>query len=147
MLILQIIFTLSIFSISGCSILSSKAEYIPDGKVLESAVIDVPYLSRIYILGGGVVHGRNHQTDGIGLVTPNDAGISLRNCQYPEWRVKQMKPRDSNNYNCIEVYGTPAILGVVKINIKGKMYGSMIAPAGNFSKDYVLNIVNSNRDL
>ncbi|MDM3518845.1 hypothetical protein OGW13_02710, partial [Citrobacter sp. Ca225] len=47
-------------------------------------------------------------------------------------------PKD---HNCIEVYGVPTKTGAIKINISGGIYGSMIAPASYFSKDYTLNIV------
>ncbi len=51
-----------------------------------------------------------------------------------------MKPMDSNNYNCVEIYGTPTKPGIIKINISGGMYGNMFVPASEFSKDYTLKI-------
>lgn len=140
MLIVRFVFVLFLFCLSACSLLSPEAEYIPDNKVLKNAAVGVPYLYKINILGGRVI-GPNRSEGKIGLVEPNDSGIFLRNCQLSELEIKDMKPKDSNNYNCVEVYGTPIKPGVIKINIVGGMYGHMFAPCSYFSKDYTLTVI------
>ncbi|WBM70678.1 hypothetical protein OH773_21655 [Buttiauxella sp. WJP83] len=129
-----------VFGVSACT---SNTEYLPEGKNLKKATIGIPYFSKIYILGGGVIGGNiaGIPEKKAGIVTPEDAGISLRHCQLPEWRIKNMKPKDSNNYNCIEIYGTPTKPGVITIEISGRMYGSMLASSKKFSKEYTIKVV------
>ena len=95
------------------------------------------YLFKIKILGGRVFGGAQRKA---GIVEPDDTGIFLRNCQLPD-SVITADTRDTKDHNCIEVYGVPTKPGAIKINISGGMYGSMIAPASYFSKDYTLNVV------
>jgi len=140
MLMIRFAFIIFLFCLSGCSLLSPKAEYIPDNKVLKNAAIGVPYFYKINILGGKVI-GPNKSEGNIGLVEPDNSGIFLRSCQLSELETKDMKPKDSNNYNCVEVYGTPTRTGVIKINISGGMYGHMFAPSSEFSKDYILTVI------
>ena len=52
-----------------------------------------------------------------------------------------MQPKDSNNYNCVEIYGTPTRAGVIKITIGGTMRGHMFASGTKFSKNYKLRVV------
>lgn len=75
-----------------------------------------------------------------GVLTPNDAGIFLRNCTLPD-SVITPDTRDTNDHNCVEIFGTPVKPGLIKINIRGGMFGSMAAPASYFSKEYLLNVV------
>lgn len=132
-----------LFCVSACSMLSPKAEYIPEGDELKAAVVGVPYLLKINILGGRVIDGWYESEPDYkpGLVTPNDAGIFLRNCRLPESKTESFLPKTPlYNGNCIEVYGTPIKAGELKIKIDGGMYGSMIAPASEFSKEYKINV-------
>lgn len=122
------------FGISACS---PKVEYIPDGKILKAATVGKPYFFKIDILGGAVIGGPERR---VGFVSPDNSGIFLRNCPMDEWRISA-KTRDPHNYNCVEIYGTPTKSGELKINIGGGMYGSMIAPASEFSKEYTLKVV------
>lgn len=89
--------------------------------------------------------GWYHQRTGYipGTVTPSDAGISLRNCLLPDENTddSMLHKEPRYNGNCVEVYGTPNKVVEIKINISGGMYGSMIAPASDFSKNYMLNVV------
>ena len=124
-------------SLSGCSILSPKAEYMPNKKILPEAEVGKPYLYKIKILGGRVFGGVQRKA---GVIEPDDTGIFLRNCRLPD-SVITADTRDTKDHNCIEVYGVPTKTGAIKINISGGIYGSMIAPASYFSKDYTLNIV------
>lgn len=129
-----------LFCLASCSVFSPKAEFIPDNEALKEATVGIPYLIKINIVGGGVSTG--HREDSTpGFVKPDDMGISLRNCQLPEWRVRDMDPQDPNDYNCVEVYGTPTKAGMIKITLRGGMYGNMFIPAGYFSKDYTLTVV------
>jgi len=134
-----------VFFISACGLLSPKAEFIPENSRLKSAAVGVPYLSKIDIIGGPVMGGWYRQRPGYtpGIVTPSDAGIYLRNCllsdENTDDSILSKEPR--YNGNCIEVYGTPNKVVEIKINISGGMYGSMIAPASYFSKNYILNVV------
>lgn len=133
------------FFLSACSLLSPKTEYIPEGSRLKSASVGVPYFVKIDIIGGSVMGGWYHQRTGYipGTVTPSDAGISLRNCLLPDENTddSMLHKEPRYNGNCVEVYGTPNKVVEIKINISGGMYGSMIAPANYFSKDYTLNVV------
>lgn len=133
-----------LFCVSACSILSPKAEYIPEEAELKAAVVGVPYLLKINILGGRVIGGWYESEPDYkpGLVTPNDAGIFLRNCRLPERKTVSLLPKAPlYNGNCIEVYGTATKIGEIKIEIGGGMYGSMIAPASEFSKEYKLKVI------
>ncbi|MGB7799670.1 hypothetical protein [Buttiauxella sp.] len=133
-----------LFCLSACSILSPKAEYIPDNRELKPATVGVPYFVKIDIIGGRVIGGWYHPEPQYrpGLVTPNDAGIFLRNCQLTGRKTQSLMPKERlYNGNCIEVYGTPLKAGELKININGGMYGNMFAPASEFSKEYTLNVV------
>lgn len=132
-----------IFCLSACTLLSPKAEYVPDNEELKDATVGVPYLFKISVIGGRVTGGwyRPNPDYKPGLVSPEDTGIFLRNCQLPEKKTESSLPKERlYNGNCVEVYGTPTKPGVIKININGGMYGSMIAPASKFSKDYTLKI-------
>lgn len=133
---IRFFWALCIFSLVACSPLSPKAEYIPDNAVLPNATIGKPYFFKIFILGGAVIGGKQIRA---GFVHPDDSGISLRNCKLPA-SVITADTVDTNDHNCVEIYGTPTKAGVIKINIGGGMYGDMLAPAGNFSKDYTLNV-------
>ena len=137
MLKLSVILIPCLLCLSACTLLSPKAEYIPDNEVLKSATVGVPYRLKIDILGGAAFRGGSRKP---GFVSPTDTGISIHYCQLSESEIKDMEPRDANNYNCVELYGTPIKSGVLKITIKGGMYGSMIAPSSRFSKDYTLKI-------
>ena len=128
---------LCLFFISGCSLLSPKAEYIPDNKILPKAIVGKSYFFKIIILGGHVIGGKRINA---GFVVPGDIGISLRNCRLPD-RVITANTRDTNDHNCVEIYGTPTRTGVIKINISGGMYGHMFAPSSEFSKDYILTVI------
>jgi hypothetical protein len=137
MLYLRFILILFTLPLSACSLLSSKAEYIPNNEVLSEAIVGKPYLLKINILGGNVFSGAEKK---VGVVVPDDVGIFLRNCRLPD-SVITIDTTDTMDHNCIEVYGVPKKPGVIKINISGGMYGSMIAPASYFNKDYMLNAV------
>lgn len=137
MLYLRFILILFVLPLSACSLLSSKAEYIPSNQVLSEATVGKPYLLKINILGGNVFSGAEKK---VGVVVPDDVGIFLRNCRLPD-SVITIDTRDTMDHNCIEVYGVPTKPGVIKINISGGMHGSMIAPASYFNKDYTLNVV------
>lgn len=100
----------------------------------------IPYLTKINIVGGGVSTGHRKGSTA-GLTKPDDMGIALRNCQLPEWEVKNMEPKDPNNYNCVEIYGTPTKPGTIKITLRGGMYGNMFVPAGHYRKNYTLEVV------
>lgn len=123
-----------LFFVSACSILSPKAEYIPEEEELKAATVGTPYFFKIDILGGPVI-GQSTSL----IIMPNDTGIFLRNCQMEKWRITK-KTRDTHDYNCVEIYGTPTKIGGMKITLSGGMYGSMIAPASEFSKEYKLNV-------
>lgn len=137
MIYLRLFLFLFVFPLSACGLLSSEAEYIPNNERLSEAIVGKPYLLKINILGGSVFGGTEKK---VGVVVPDDVGISLRNCRLPD-SVITADTRDTKDYNCIEVYGVPTKPGVIKINISGGMYGSMIAPANYFSKDYTLNVI------
>lgn len=145
MWILRSVIIGGILFLSACSFLSPKVEYIPENSRLKSASVGVPYFAKIDIIGGAVMGGWYHQRSDYrpGTVTPSDAGISLRNCLLSEGKIDDsMLPKEPlYNGNCVEIYGTPNKIGEIKINISGGVYGSMIAPASYFSKDYTLNIV------
>ncbi|MGB7799671.1 hypothetical protein [Buttiauxella sp.] len=136
-LILRSLVLGGIVFLSACSVLSPKAEYIPDNENLKPATVGVSYFFKIKILGGAVIGDSERR---IGFVSPDKTGIFLRNCPMEEWRITP-KTRDPFDYNCVEIYGTPVKPGVIKIIIGGGMYGSMIAPASAFSKEYTLNVV------
>ncbi|KFC82108.1 hypothetical protein [Buttiauxella agrestis] len=119
----------------GTAACTTPVEYIPESKTLKPATVGMPYFFRIKILGGGVM---KHDTPG--ATAPSNMGISLRNCQLPESKIKNMLPKDSNDYNCIEIYGIPTKSGVIEIKLWGGMYGSMIARATRFKKEYTLNV-------
>jgi hypothetical protein len=136
MLSLRISFILCLLPLTACSFLSAKAEYIPDNEVLDDATIGEPYFLKINILGGAVFGGMKRSA---GVVEPNDAGVFLRNCRLPD-SVITTAIRDTKDHNCVEIYGTPNKLGVVKIKISGGMYGNMFVPTSYFSKDYTLKI-------
>lgn len=138
MLIIRMLFIVCLFFLTACRLLSPKAEYIPDNEALKNATVGKPYLFKINILGGPVFGGAERK---VGTISPDDSDIFLRNCQLPSWRMTE-KTRDTKDHNCVEIYGTPTKPGMIKINISGGMYGSMIAPASRFSKDYILNVVN-----
>ncbi len=138
--ILKIISMPFILCLSACSLFSSHAEFIPKNSMLKDAVIGVPYFTRVDILGGVIGKACSSCEYMPGRITPNNVGLSLRNCQLSEKETKDMLPKDSNNYNCIEIYGIPTKTGVIKINISGGTYGSMITPATEFSKVYMLNV-------
>jgi hypothetical protein len=143
MWILRILVVGVLLSLSACSILSPKAEYIPEGEELKSATVGVPYLIKMDIIGGTVIGGWYRHRSGYkpGLVTPDNAGIFLRNCQLPEKKTEYFLPKERlYNGNCVEIYGTPTKPGLIKINISGGMYGNMFFPASEFSKDYTLKI-------
>lgn len=140
MMILRLAFVAIFIFLSACSGVNRTAEYIPENPVLNNAVVGKPYLTKVTILGGGVIGGRGAKQK-IGFVIPDNAGIFLRNCQLPDEAIKDMSPKDSNDYNCIEIYGTPVKPGVIQINIGGSMFGSMLRSANTFSKDYTLNVV------
>ncbi|WP_373203614.1 hypothetical protein [Citrobacter amalonaticus] len=110
---------------------------MPNNKILPEAEVGKPYLYKIKILGGRVFGGVQRKA---GVIEPDDTGIFLRNCRLPD-SVITADTRDTKDHNCIEVYGVPTKTGAIKINISGGIYGSMIAPASYFSKDYMLNIV------
>ncbi|EEG3482306.1 hypothetical protein GZ364_000784 [Salmonella enterica] len=129
---------LCLLSLSGCSLLSSKADYIPNNETLPEATVGKLYFSKIKILGGRVIGGKKVKA---GFVTPDNAGIFLRNCRLPNSVITE-GTRDTKDHNCVEIYGAPTKTGTIKINIGGGMYGNMIAPASDFSKDYTLNVVN-----
>lgn len=141
MIYLRFFLILFVLPLSACSLLSSKAEYIPNNEELSEATVGKPYFLKIKILGGSVFGGTEKK---VGIVVPDDVGIFLRNCRLPDSVITTdtRDTRDTTDHNCIEVYGVPTKPGVIKINITGGMYGSMIAPASYFSKDYILNIVN-----
>lgn len=124
-------------SVSGCGMLSPKAEYMPNNNKIREATVGEPYFFKIKVLGGRVFGGAQRK---VGIVDPDDSGIFLRNCKLPD-SVITVDTRDTKDHNCIEVYGIPTKSGAIKINISGGMYGSMIAPASYFSKDYTLNVV------
>lgn len=136
---LHLIFVPCFFCLSACTFLSPKAEFIPENEVLKQATVNTPYRFKIDVLGGPVFRGVDRKA---GSIIPADSGISVRYCQLPEEEIKDMKPMDSNNYNCVELYGTPTKPGLLKINISSGMYGHMFAPGSYFSKDYTLTVVN-----
>ncbi|KQN51899.1 hypothetical protein ASE93_01700 [Serratia sp. Leaf50] len=138
MLTLRLIFIPCLFVLSGCRLLSPRAEYIPDNEVLKVATVGVPYFLKINMLGGRVIGSKEKK---VGFVTPSDRGIFLRNCKLPDSVITE-DTRDLRDFNCAEVYGTPTKPGVIKITIGGGMYGHMFAPAKDFIKDYTLNVVN-----
>lgn len=138
MIYLRFVLILFVLPLSACSLLSAKAEYIPNNEELSGATVGKPYFLKIDIFGGGVIGGIKKKA---GVVVPDDTGIFLRNCQLPD-SVITANTRDTKDHNCIEVYGVPTKPGTVKININGAMHGNMIAPASHFSKDYKLNVVN-----
>ena len=131
---LKIAFVGILVCIAACS---KKAEFLPDGENLKPAIVGVPYYLKINILGGAVIGGRDRFA---GFVTPDDSGITLRNCLLASWRITK-DTKDKTNRNCIEIYGTPVKSGVIKINIGGGMYGNMLASASEFSKNYKLQVV------
>ena len=135
MWLLRTVFLFILFCISACN---ARIEFLPDGENLKPAKVGEPYYLKINILGGGVIGGPKKIA---GLAIPNNNGIFLRHCQLPEWEVVNMQPKDSNNYNCVEIYGTPIKNGDIKIIISGSMYGSMISSAREFSKNYKLQVV------
>lgn len=134
---------LFLFFVSGCSLLSPKAEYIPNNEKLPEAIVGKPYFMKISIVGGRVFGGTQRNA---GTMVPGDTGISIRNCRLPD-SVITSGTRDFMNHNCVEIYGVPTKAGAVKINIGGGMYGSMIAPASYFSKNYTLSVMDHNSDL
>lgn len=137
MVYFRFLFFLFVLPLSACSLLGSKTEFIPNNEELTEAIVGNPYLLKINILGGVVFRGTEKK---VGIVVPDNVGISLRNCRLPD-SVITADTRDTKDHNCIEVYGIPTKKGTIKINISGGMYGSMIAPASYFSKDYTLNVV------
>lgn len=124
-------------ALTACTPLSPKAEFIPDNAALPNATIGKPYYFKISILGGAVVGGKRIKP---GFIQPADSGLSLRNCKLPVAEITG-ETVDKSDHNCVEIYGTPTAVGDLKINIGGGMYGDMLAPAGDFSKDYTLNVV------
>lgn len=122
------------FGITACG---SKAEYIPAGENLKSATVGVPYFYKIDILGGAVIGSSERR---VGFVSPENIGISLRNCPMEKWRITA-KTKDPFDYNCVEIYGIPTKPGIIKIIIGGGMYGNMFASAIEFSKEYKLNVI------
>jgi len=124
--------------ISVCIVACSpKAEFLPDGENLKPAKVGEPYYLKVNILGGAVIGGPNWI---LGSVVPNDSGITLRNCPLPSWRITK-DTKNLNDHNCVEIYGTPNKIGVIKIIIDGGMYGHMFARASEFSKNYKLQVV------
>lgn len=141
----RILILVSTLCISSCSIFSPVAEFIPERNELKTAIVGNPYLHKIDIIGGNVMGGWFEQSSNYkpGSITPNDSGIFLRNCLLPKNKEEKMLPeKPLYNGNCVEVYGTPKKIGLIKITISGGMYGNMFAPASRFSKDYTLDIVN-----
>ncbi|MEW7312911.1 hypothetical protein AB1E22_09340 [Buttiauxella gaviniae] len=138
MLNLRVIFIPCLLCLSACTLLSPKAEYIPDNGVLKDAIVGMPYFSKISIVRGRVFGGVERKA---GIIEPNDSGIFLRNCLLPSWMITE-NTRDTKDHNCVEVYGTPTKPGIININISSGMYGHMFAPASEFSKDYTLTVVN-----
>ena len=134
---MRIFTTILIIITFGVSACTTPIEYIPDVENLKAATVNTHYFSKINILGGGVIGG----PDGVpGYVIPDDVGVYIRNCQLPESEVEEMKPRDSNNYNCVEIYGIPTKPREIKIIIGGSMYGNMLSSATRFKKEYTLNV-------
>lgn len=114
-----------------------KVEFTPDNGMLKNAKIGESYLFKVTVFGGPVMGGKKRVP---GFVTPDDAGIFMRNCSFS---VSQnlSEPIKAKNYNCIEIYGTPTKPGLIKINIGGAMYGNMFGSGSKYSKDYILNVV------
>lgn len=134
---IKTILVLCSLALTACTPLSPKAEFIPENAALPNATIGKPYYFKISILGGAVVGGKRIKP---GFIQPADSGISLRNCKLPAAEITA-ETVDASDHNCVEVYGTPTNIGVLKINIGGGMYGDMLDPARNFSKDYTLNVI------
>lgn len=134
---MRIFIIASLAFLTSCTVLSPKAEYIPENGQLPNAMIGKPYFFKISILGGRVFGGRDRKA---GIVEPSDTGIAVRNCDLPA-SVIAPETVDPKDHNCVEVYGTPTQAGIVKIHLESGMYGSMIAPASDFNKDYTLKIV------
>ena len=136
MLYFRLSLTLILLFLAGCSLLSPKAEYIPSNEKLSDAIVGKPYFFKINILGERVLGSEKGKA---GFVTPNDAGIFLRNCRLPD-SVITKDTRDTKDHNCVEVYGIPTKTGTIKINIGGGMHGNMSAPTSFFSKDYTFEV-------
>ncbi|WP_330986311.1 MULTISPECIES: hypothetical protein [Enterobacterales] len=134
---MRILIIASLVFLTSCTVLSPKAEYIPENEQLPNATIGQPYFFKVSILGGRVFGGRDKKA---GVVEPSDTGIAVRNCDLPA-SVIAPETVDPKDHNCVEVYGTPTQAGIVKIHLESGMYGSMIAPASYFSKDYKLNVL------
>ncbi|TXE21696.1 MULTISPECIES: hypothetical protein [Enterobacterales] len=132
-------FILSVLVLSGCSLLTPKSEFIPDSINLKEAAVGVPYMAKIDILGGVVIGGEGLERK-IGFIIPNDTGLYLRNCQSFYSENATIEPHISDNYNCVEIYGTPTKRGIIKVNIGGRMYGSMVSKSTSFSKTYNLRV-------
>lgn len=133
-----------LFCLTSCSVFSPEAHFVPEEAELSSAEVGASYFHKVEIIGGRVIGGWYRQEPDYipGVVTPTDAGIYLRNCRLEDKGEEKSFPKEPLfNGNCIEIYGTPIKPGVVKINISGGMYGNMFVPAGNFSKDYTLQVV------
>ncbi|NMP26176.1 hypothetical protein GW590_04720 [Rahnella sp. SAP-1] len=130
---LKIAFVFILFCIIACS---PRAEFLPDGENLKPATVGEPYYLRVNILGGRALGGPKWI---LGSVVPNDSGIALRYCPLPSWRITK-QTTDTNDHNCIEIYGVPNKTGVIKITIGGALYGHMLASGSEFSKIYKLQV-------
>lgn len=129
-------FALVPFLISACS---PRAEFIPENEILKSATVGKPYFYKVNILGGGVIGLKEYKP---AKVIPNDTGIDVKNCTGTEVRWIGKDRIDTNDYNCVEIFGTPTKAGTIKIKLSGAMYGNMWVSAGEFRKTYTLQVNN-----
>ncbi|WP_330984768.1 MULTISPECIES: hypothetical protein [Enterobacterales] len=121
--------------LSACS---TKAEFTPGGDELTEAIVGVPYLGKIEILGGRVIYLRK---DGKvnGSLTPENSGLRLEYCDIPAWRLSETSG-GLKDANCVLLKGTPVKAGRIKINLHGKFYGNMLFGSDSFSKDFVVQV-------
>ncbi len=114
------------FLLSACVL---HADVTPDGNVLNSAIVGIPYASEININGGAVSSlDSNGKEIFVGEITPSDTGLVLRYCN------------DSPAHNCVKIQGVPVKPGVVYVRVSGGLFGTNVATGGEFDKTYEIVI-------
>lgn len=127
---MQRVYVVSVsFLLSACTL---HANVIPDGNVLNDAIVGVPYFSEIKIRGGTVFSlDSNGKEKFVGEIKPSDTGLSLKYCN------------NSPAHNCVRVEGIPIKPAVVNIRVSGGLFGTNVATGGHFDKTYTITIKDS----